>query len=137
VRAEWLGKVATEHLREILLKDYQTKPIFNGKTLDGRYEGSNLQIEAAMRLVYYYPKQGIPLLVARLRALDVADCGKELDAWMLREVRNGVRTDQFIQALAWCEHPDVRAALTTMARRATDREIAKVLRSAGVSNQEP
>ena len=137
VRAEWAKKEPAEQLREILTKEYQTKPEFNGESLDGWYKGSNLQIEAAMRLLYYYPKQGVPLVVARLKALDVADPGKQLEAWMRREVRNGVRTDEFIKAVTWCEHPDVRAALADLAKRTTDQEIAKLLKMVGVPKQKP
>jgi hypothetical protein len=137
LRAEWANNDPAEKLRQDLIKDYQTKPVFNGKSLDGWEEGSDLQIEGAMRLLYYFPKQGVPLVVARLTALDVADPGKQLNAWMLREVRNGVRTDEFINAVAWCEHPDVRAALIKIAQRTTDPEIVKVLKSVGVSKPKP
>jgi hypothetical protein len=45
-------------------------------------------------------------------------------------VKNGVITDDFIKAVAWCEAPDIREALADIARRTDDPAIKKVL-SAG------
>lgn len=137
VRGEWAKKVPAENLRERLLKQYQTKPVFNGKSLDDWSEGSDLQIEAALRLLYYYPKHGVPLVVARLKALDVAKPGQADDAWMLREVRNGVRTVEFIKAVVWCEHPEIRAALADVKKRTTDQQIAELLEEVGMPKVKP
>ena len=128
MRGEWANKKEPAgHLRERLLKQYQAKLVFNENSPEDWNEGSELQIEAAMRLLYYYPKQGAPLVVARLKTFNVAAPGQAADALMLREVGNGVRTAQFIAAVAWCEQPDIRAALADIAERTTDRQIAKVL----------
>jgi hypothetical protein len=126
-RAEWAHKDCAAQLRDMLLKDYRTTPVFNGENLNGWYPGSNLQIEAVMRLLCYYPKEAVPLVAARLRSFDVADAPREGDEWMLREVRNGVRTAEFIEAVAWCEHPDIRSALADIAKRTNDKEIAEAL----------
>jgi hypothetical protein len=137
LRAEWSNKESSEQLREKLLKDYETKPKFNGKSLDGWYEGSNLQIEAIMRLLYYCSKQSVPLVVARLKSFDVADPGKEIDAWIQREARNGVRTVDFIKAVAWSEDPDIRSALVDIAKRTNDKTISEALSGIGATTKKP
>jgi hypothetical protein len=55
---------------------------------------------------------------------------RDTDSWSKREVKNGVITDDFIKAVAWCEAPDIREALADIARRTDDPAIKKVL-SAG------
>jgi hypothetical protein len=76
-----------------------------------------------MRLLYYFPKEFAPVIAARLRGFDVTDAGD--DKWMLREVKNGARTSEFIEAVAWCDEPNVRAALGDVARRSNDAQIKK------------
>lgn len=79
-----------------------------------------------MRLLYYFPRETAPLLAARLRALDVRPPEGQ-DGHMLREVRNGVRTADFIKAVTRCKEPALREALAELARRTNDPEIKKVL----------
>jgi hypothetical protein len=113
-------------LLDSLLTDYATEPLFNGNSLDGWYEGSNFQVGAVARLLYYFPEETAPLVAARLRALDVA-ARKGIDDWIKREVKNGVRTTEFIEAVSWCKAAPVREALADITRRTDDPEVKKAL----------
>jgi HEAT repeat protein len=127
VRALWSGKDPAKMLLDSLLIDYATEGIFNGETLDGWYDGSNVQVEAAMRLLYYFPKETASLTAARLRSFDVQKAESADDGWMKREVKNGVRTDEFIKAVAWCTVPAIQEALADIAKRTNDPDIKAVL----------
>jgi hypothetical protein len=71
VRAIWKAQDARRKLFDSLLADYATEGVFNGKSLDGWSEGSDFQCGAALRLLYYFPKEAAPLLANRLDKLDV------------------------------------------------------------------
>lgn len=112
-----------------LLTDYATEGVFNGRSLDGWSEGSHFQIGAAVRLLYYFPDEAAPLIAARLRSLDVAAVTP--DGSMKRDVRNRVRTTEFITAVSWCRAAPVREALADLAARTDDPEITKALAADG------
>src|SRR5262249_40746055 len=103
-----------------------TEPVIDGDTMLGLREASILQIGAAMRLLYYFPRETAPLIAQRLRSLDVSN-GSESDAWLKREERNHVHTDWFIKAVSWCKAPAIQKALDEIAKRTDDPEIKKVL----------
>lgn len=117
VRAAWGGKEPAKKLFDSLLADYATEGAFNGKSLDGWYDGSYLQCGAATRLLYYFPKESAKLIAQRLEKLDVTK-----GDFMLQWVANGVRPDHFLKAVAWCEEPDVRAAVAGVFKRAERRD---------------
>jgi len=125
VRAIWSSGDPTKKLLDSLLMDYATEGVFNGSSLGGWSQGSAFQIQAAMRLLYYFPKETAPLIAERLKSFNVQD-PKE-DDWMKREVRNGVRTLDFIKAVSWCRAPSIQEALTDIYKRTDDAEIKKVL----------
>ncbi|HKB36347.1 MAG TPA: hypothetical protein VKD72_07835, partial [Gemmataceae bacterium] len=89
--------------------------------LDGWDEGSDFQIQAALRLLYYFPQETAPLIATRLRSFDVQKAGDS--AWRKREVKNGVRTADFIKAVSWCKAPPIKDALADIARRTNDPDI--------------
>ncbi len=124
VRAIWSSEDPAQHLLDSLLMDYASRGIFNGKSLDGWDVGSSLQIEAAMRMLYYYPRETTNLIAARLRSLDV----RKLD--MNGDVANGVRADEFVNAVAWSEEPAIREELQRIFQNTTD---PKIMRDAAVS----
>jgi hypothetical protein len=124
-RALWACENSAQKLLDSLLLDYATEGIFNGESLSGWGIGSNYQVQAAMRLLYYFPKETTPLIAGRLRSLDVADT-KGADM-MRREVKNGVETLDFIRAVSWCKDADVQEALRGIRSRATDPAIKKAL----------
>jgi hypothetical protein len=120
VRSIWTSKDAAQKLFDSLLADYATEGIFNGRSLDGWGLGSDQQCGAALRLLYYFPKESAPLITGRLDMLDVGRDG-ELNDSMRRCVANGVRADAFIKAVAWSKEPAVRAALTAVFKRAENQ----------------
>src|SRR5262249_9262515 len=115
-------------LFDSLLLDYATVGKFNGKDADaGLHEGSEFQSEAAMRLLYYFPKETAPMIAARLRSFDVQE--PDDDNRVKREVKNGVRADEFIKAVAWCTEPEIQKALDYIAKRTDDELIKKALKN--------
>ena len=112
-----------------MLIDYATEGIFNGKTLAGWSEGSRYQIEATIRLLYYFPEETAPLIAARLKSLDVSVATS--DASMQRDVKNCVATVAFIEAVSWCQAATIREALADIAKRSDDPQIKKLLTSDG------
>jgi hypothetical protein len=116
VRAIWSSKDPRKKLFDSLLLDYSTEAVFNDRSLDGWGEGGNRKIEASMRLLYYFPEEAAPLISARLRSLDVRDA-QWMGTWMQREVKNGVRTVDFIKAVAWSTHPEIKNALSEIGKR--------------------
>jgi|GEM_PF-1779595 len=123
VRALWSGKDARKNLFDSLLLDYATEPVFNGQRLDNGTDPSALQVHAAMRLLYYFPKETAPAIAARLRALDV----RQTDDDEKRDARNGVDTTAFIKAVSWCKAPEIQVSLADIAKRTNDPEIKAAL----------
>ncbi len=123
LRAIWAGKEPTKLLLDSLLIDYATEGIFNGKTLAGWSEGSRYQIEATIRLLYYFPEETAPLIAARLKSLDVSVATS--DQSMQRDVKNRVATIAFIESVTWCPAKPIREALSDIAKRSDDPQIKK------------
>ncbi len=119
VRAVWKSKDPRPALFDSLRADYATAGIYDGKSFDGWYVGSDMQCGAALRLLYYFPRESAALVADRLNKLDV---GKDKDAedGTRRWLANGVRVDYFVKAVAWCKEPPVRAALVGLFKRAED-----------------
>jgi HEAT repeat protein len=120
VRAIWSSRNPAQKVLGSLLIDYATEGIFNGKSLDGWGEGSNRQIEAAVRLLYYFPKESAPLIAERLKRMDVSRPRDPNDSWMLRDVANGLRTIDFLREISWCREPVIRKALFEIFQRTND-----------------
>jgi hypothetical protein len=122
VRAIWSSKNPAQHLLDSLLLDYSTRGIFDGKTLGSMSLGSILQVEASIRLLYYFPRQSAPMIAARLGRLNVsAYSGGE--SFIRREASNEVSTNRFIQAATGCKEPAIRAALLGIFRQTRDPQI--------------
>ena len=128
VRAIWSSPEPAQHLLDSLLLDFASIGVFNGIGLDGWSVGSDLQIGAAMRLIYYFPRQTTNLIASRLRGLDV----RKGD--MAREVADGVRPNEFIKAVSWSKEPAIQAELHRICDVTTDPEI---LRFAGMAMAGP
>ena len=133
VRAVWSSQDPAKKLLDSLLLDYSTQGKFNGKSLEGWDEGSNRQVDAAVRLLYYFPKETTPLITARLRSFSVE--AADSDDRIKREVKNGVRTAEFIKAVCWCREPEIQKALNDIAKRTDDWEIKKALKNRGKSDR--
>jgi hypothetical protein len=121
VRAIWKARDPRAKLFDSLRADYATEGTFNGESLDGWSYGSHLQCMAALRLLYYFPKEAAGLVAGRLDKLDVGKDGG-IDAYMRRCVANGVRSEDFIKSVAWLKDAAVRAALERLFKRAEDNE---------------
>lgn len=126
LRAAWGGPDPAKVLLDSLLTDYTTEGLFNGNSLDGWDEGSDFQVRAVTRLLYYFPAETAPLVAARLRSLDVM-VPKVRDGRMLRDVKNGVRTAEFIEAVSWCKAAPIREALADISKRTDDPYIKEAL----------
>jgi hypothetical protein len=132
VRSIWQSGDPRRHLLDALLLDYSTRGRFNGESPDGWYVGSSLQIEAAMRLLFYYPEESAVLIASRVDKLNVqrpspsfpnpTDTDK-FSAYMRREVLNGVDTEGFIAAISWSQSPEIVAAISRVADRTNDEKI--------------
>lgn len=125
VRGIWASDDANKRLFESLLLDYSTCGIFNGETLDGWSVGSNFQCDAATRLLFYYPETA-GLIAERLRQCDV-NKAQDVDVFIKREVRSGIRAKEFIEAIRWSKDPGIVAALRDTYDRSDDSEIRKAI----------
>jgi len=123
LRAIWVGNDHTKSLLDSLFVDYATEGIFNGSSLNGWSEGSRFQIEATIRLLYYFPEETATLIAARLKSLDVSVATVEQS--IQRDVKNRVATVAFIQSVTWCQAAPIREALADIAKRTADPQIKK------------
>ncbi|HEX4123434.1 MAG TPA: hypothetical protein VHY37_01820, partial [Tepidisphaeraceae bacterium] len=73
IRSIWKSNDPRQKLFDSLCADYATQGIFNGTSLDGWDEGNNFECGAAMRLLFYFPKESTAMLADRLNALNVAE----------------------------------------------------------------
>jgi HEAT repeat protein len=126
VRAIWSSDDPAAMLMNSLLIDYATEGKFNGNSLDGWDDGSERQLQAIVRLLYYFPNETTPLIAARLRSLDVRRDDSN-DGGMKREVRNGIRTDELIKAVRWSKAPEIQAALADILKRTNDPDLKECL----------
>ena len=77
VRAIWESKDPRQRLFESLLTDYATVADYvDGESFDIWGMAGDLQCEAAMRLLYYFPKESAPLIAKRLRDLRVQNVSR-------------------------------------------------------------
>jgi len=125
LRAIWSSDNPSRRLLDSLLIDYATQGLFNGRSLDGWGEGSDRQVRAVKRLLCYFPTETAPLIATRLRAMDVKDA--DGDAHMMRDVKNGVDTIEFIKAVSWSKDPAIQDALAGIAKRTDDKRITQAL----------
>jgi hypothetical protein len=119
LRSIWSGTDPAQKLFDSLLRDCATEGTLNGKALLRLYEANQFQVKAALRLLFYFPKESVPLIAGRLKRLDV---GMAKDDWE-RDIANGVFTVEFIKAVSWCKEPGIQAALFDIFQRTNDAEI--------------
>jgi HEAT repeat protein len=126
IRAIWSSQEPAQRLLDSLLRDFSTEGALNGKHLFLGYIAGRLQVEAALRLLFYFPSESVPLIANRLKGLDVAATD---DTWK-RDAVNRIPTKEFIDAVAWCKEPAIRAALSEIRQRTNDPEMRGILDSA-------
>jgi len=134
VRAIWGSANPAQRFLDSLLLDYSTRGIQEfgpeGGPLENWSVGSAPQNSAAMRMLYYFPRETAPLIANRLEGLRVnAVDGTEkvpndqLSAMDKLEVANGVDAAKFVKAILWCHELRIQAALRSIFLRATDPAI--------------
>jgi hypothetical protein len=123
VRTIWSSQEPVQRLFDSLLMDFATEGVYDDAPLNGWHDGSDFQIEAALRLLYYFPDESIPLFVKRLNNLDV----QKTNDFIKRNVKNGVVAVDLIEAVSWCKDARVGAALASIRKRTNDTEIIKAL----------
>ena len=117
VRALWSNSDPTRYLWDSLRRDYASRR-------------TDFQSAATTRLLFYFPKQTVPLVAQRLSRLQLqaTRSPKELfgpspasdQRFHQREEANGVDTQEFLRAVSWCKRPAVRAQIRAAWRRASD-----------------
>ena len=73
VRKIWSSDDPVRKLLDSLLLDYATEGVPQGPSSDGWSISSSLQSQAALRILYYFPKETAGLISERLRGLDVRE----------------------------------------------------------------
>jgi hypothetical protein len=106
--------------------EYQTRPPFNDWEAHG-----DQQIQAVVRLLYYFPRRGVPLVADHLARLNVASPDNTEEGRQKRDAANGIRTVEFIWAATWWrKEPAIRKALRGILKRTTDPDIRLEILSA-------
>lgn len=126
MRTIWSAPDPAQHLLDSLLLDYSTRGVPAGDGLDGWDFGTLFQSDAAMRLLYYFPRETASMLALRLRGLEVGSTGEgehELERWRRREIKNDVRTREFLKGVSWCREPEITEALLGVFKRSDDPEL--------------
>jgi HEAT repeat protein len=124
IRAIWSSQDPTKKLFGSLLRDYATEAIAENGVLYGAHEATQRQADAAMRLLYYFPKESTPLIAERLKRLVVTKpkSEKREDRWQ-REQANGLYVEDFLKAVAWCKEPAIRSVILDIFRRTDDAKV--------------
>jgi hypothetical protein len=139
VRAAWSSPTQSRMLFNSLLADFATRLIGPDIEGIGMWRATQAQCSAAMRLLYYFPKQSVSVIVERLNYLDVtghhpADGARYSDAepraFEKTLLANGVGAYEFITAVGWCKEPSVQRALRRIYLRTTDPDIKEAVSSA-------
>jgi HEAT repeat protein len=123
IRAIWSSPDPTKKLFDSLLFDYATEGVFDGKELYGSSQATEMQAEAAMRLLYYFPNESATMLAERLKRMDVSKPKPDSEDWQRRDLANGVGVTEFVAAVIWCKEPTIREVLTDIFRRTDDKRV--------------
>ncbi|MCX7422865.1 MAG: hypothetical protein NT013_25460 [Planctomycetia bacterium] len=126
LRSIWASKHPRQKLLESLVLDFSTRGLLQGDSLDYWDIGNDFQIESTKRLLNYYPDIAVPLIVNRITNLQATD------DFFDDCVRNGLRTDEFVDAIAWSKDGKIKSALSGLARKAKENDLLDALRRAGV-----
>lgn len=128
IRAIWSSQDPTKKLFESLLRDYATEPIVERDVLYGTHEATRQQAEAAMRLLYYFPRESTPLISERLKRLVITRPTSERreDRWE-RDRANGAYVADFLEAVTWCREPAIRSVVLDIFQRTDDPVVIEAL----------
>jgi hypothetical protein len=115
VREIWKTKDPIRTVFDSLLTDYATEGVVTDEYPDGWRAMQYVRCGAAMRLLYYFPKETAELIGTRIDKLDVAK-----GDFRHRGLANGLQSDEFIKSVNWCREAAVRQALVRLFERAED-----------------
>jgi hypothetical protein len=122
----WKTENTKQKLLESLLLDFSTRGILQWDSLDFWSIGNDFQIESTKRLLYYYPDVAVPLLVQRIEQLQASDDS------MADCVHNGLRSEEFVDSIAWSNNETIKKALAKLAKNAKENDLIRSLHRAGV-----
>ncbi|HUE74698.1 MAG TPA: hypothetical protein VMP01_27770 [Pirellulaceae bacterium] len=122
----WKSQHPRQKVLESLIVDFSTRGVLQMNSLDYWDIGNDFQIEATKRLLYYYPDVAVPLLVDRIKNLQTSDDNFD-DC-----IKNGLRSDNFVDAIAWSKNGEIKSALADLGRRAKENYLIDALQRAGV-----
>jgi hypothetical protein len=114
------AKLAAE-VRAIWGKGDQRRKLLESLKADFASRGDEshvFQRGAALRLVYYFPSEGVPLVVERLRGLDVVT-----DDARVRYAKDRISADTLIESVSWSADPRIQAELLGILRKTKDPSI--------------
>ncbi|HZQ45464.1 MAG TPA: hypothetical protein VFC07_00510 [Verrucomicrobiae bacterium] len=117
VRDLWSAADPTQHLIDSLLTDFVTEKIdYPGEHfMPTRWiRPSDLQTGAAMRLLYYFPRQSVSMIAEQLRRLDGSKATKDADV--------PVATADMIEAVKCSNEPLIHAELNRIFEKTTDAD---------------
>jgi hypothetical protein len=116
VRSVWTGNRVRRQLFDSLLID------FHSRGGDERGSAERLQLEAATRLLYYFPAESGPVIARRLRGLDLTK--HDLDSTTEGFEVNGIWVDELLRAVCFSTHKRVRQEVLEVFRRTTNSAVA-------------
>ncbi len=128
VRGIWTSDAPHRKLFESLLLDYVTEAECEPGNQWWSFT-NRLTNQAALRLLFYFPREASELIAEKLDRLAVADIGlrpgmppseAQLDASRKRDVANGLYAPEFVRAVGWCQEPIITQAVYRVFQRATD-----------------
>lgn len=112
-------------IREIWESTDPYQALFDSLMIDLHTRGSGsdtLQCGAAMRLLYYYPEESAEIIAERIRAFDFGNPA-DWDRWQKVYQTNGVRAQDFIEAVRLFDHDAIVDALFEVMQRAEDPQV--------------
>lgn len=126
IRAIWKSDDPVRMVYDSLWTDYRTIGLHDDPN-SRPFGGSNFQTRAALRLLYYFPEESIPVIVPRIKTLKVAGETEGEEAFVRQGIANGgIYADEFVHAVAWSKVPEVREAVRDVFRRTTDIAVFEV-----------
>ena len=118
VRQIWASGNPRQKVLESLILDFYTRE--NPLAWDCT-SGDRFQIEAAKRLLYYYPDHAVPMIVDRIRSL--RGTNETLEDY----AHNGVAPDRFVAAVGWSDRSGIREALVELLARTEYEELRRAI----------
>jgi hypothetical protein len=117
VREIWKSKDPVKKLFDSLLADYATEDKSDGQSPNSIGVGDNLRSTAALRLLYYFQAESASLVAGQLDKFDVT-ADPDWEHHSRRCAANGLRSEDYIRAVSWCQDKEVQAALLRLFKRA-------------------